>query len=190
MDLRQFTRSPISSVLASFLCGGRNADLFFPKWPNPHSSNSRRINRPLDYPKRTYATHASIWSVLEILGATSLENIAGLDTWHVQGFVNSLAIYELPTIYHTICVLRRVLGHLYAQGIITTDLSTVVPKLRYCKKAKIPSTYSKDEIERMVNSMDRGNERQKGLRADPSCRPAGPSGIGYCKPDILQLQVG
>jgi len=62
-----------------------------------------------------------------------LENIAGLDTRHVQGFVNSLAIYELPTIYHTTCVLRRALRYLYAQGIITTDLSTVVPKLRYLR---------------------------------------------------------
>jgi integrase len=79
----------------------------------------------------------------------------------VQGFVNSLAIYELPTIYHTTCVLRRALRYLYAQGIITTDLSTVVPKLRYCKKAKIPSAYSKDEIERMVNRIDRGNPRGK-----------------------------
>jgi integrase/recombinase XerD len=90
-----------------------------------------------------------------------LENIAGLEARHVQGFVNSLAIYELPTIYHTTCVLRRALRYLYAQGIITTDLSTVVPKLRYCKKAKIPSAYSKDEIERMVNSIDRGNPRGK-----------------------------
>jgi integrase len=71
------------------------------------------------------------------------------------------AKYKLPTIYHTTYVLRRVLRYLYAQGIITTDLSTVVPKLRYCKKAKIPSAYSKDEIERMVNSIDRGNPRGK-----------------------------
>ena len=90
-----------------------------------------------------------------------LENIAGLDTRHVQGFVNSLAIYELPTIYHTTCVLRRALRYLYSQGIIATDLSTVVPKLRYCKKAKIPSAYSKDEIERLVNNIDRGNPRGK-----------------------------
>jgi integrase len=90
-----------------------------------------------------------------------LENITGLDARHVEGFINALAIYELPTIYHTICVLRRALRYLYGQGIITTDLNTVVPKLRYCKKAKIPSAYSKDEIERMVNSIDRGNPRGK-----------------------------
>lgn len=90
-----------------------------------------------------------------------VENIAGLDAQHVQGFINALAIYELPTIYHTICVLRRALRYLYGQGLIATDLSTVVPRLRYCKKAKIPSAYSKDEIERMVNSIDRGNPRGK-----------------------------
>ncbi len=95
------------------------------------------------------------------LGQQCLENIAGLETRHVQGFVNGLAIYELPTIYHTTCVLRRTLRYLYAQGIITTDLSAVVPKIRYCKKAQIPSAYSKDEIERMVNSIDRGNPRGK-----------------------------
>ena len=54
---------------------------------------------------------------LEILGATMLGEIAGLDTRHVQGFVNSLAIYELPTIYHTTCVLQRALRYLHAQGI-------------------------------------------------------------------------
>jgi len=90
-----------------------------------------------------------------------LENIAGLETRHVQGFVNGLAIYELPTIYHTTCVLRRALRYLHAQGIIQTDLSAVVPKIRYCKKEKIPSAYSKGEIERMVNNIDRGNPRGK-----------------------------
>jgi integrase len=90
-----------------------------------------------------------------------LENIAGLDSWLVQGFVNSLAIYEIPTIYHTTCVLRRALRYLYDQGITATDLSTVVPKIRYCKKAKIPCAYSKDEIERMVSSIDRGSPRGK-----------------------------
>lgn len=90
-----------------------------------------------------------------------LKSITKLDTRHVHGFVNGLAIYELPTIYHTTCVLRRALRYLYAQGIIRIDLSPVVPKIRYCKKAKIPSAYSKEEIERMVNSIDRGNPRGK-----------------------------
>ena len=90
-----------------------------------------------------------------------LSDIASLSVQHVHGFVNSLAIYELPTIYHTICALRRVLRYMYAEGLITSDMSAAVPKIQYSKKAKIPSAYSKDEIERMINSIDRGNPRGK-----------------------------
>jgi integrase len=90
-----------------------------------------------------------------------MTDIKLLDTQHIHGFVNSLAIYELPTIYHTTCVLRSTLRHLYAEGIIASELSAAVPKVRYSKKAKIPSAYSKDEIERMIRSIDRGNPRGK-----------------------------
>jgi integrase len=90
-----------------------------------------------------------------------MADIAELDVKLVHGFVNSLAIYELPTIYHTTCVLRGALRYLYAKRITQTDMSTAVPKIRYGKKAKIPSAYSKDEIERMVGSIDRGNPRGK-----------------------------
>lgn len=90
-----------------------------------------------------------------------LTNIANLEVHHVHGFINSLAIYQLPTIYHTICVLRRILRYMHAESITSSDMSVVVPKIRYSKKAKIPSTYSKDEIERMIGSIDRGNPRGK-----------------------------
>jgi site-specific recombinase XerD len=90
-----------------------------------------------------------------------MTDIKLLDTQSVHGFVNSLAIYELPTIYHTACVLRNALRYMYAEGLIETDLSAAVPKIRYNKKAKIPSVYTKDEIERMICSIDRGNPKGK-----------------------------
>jgi site-specific recombinase XerD len=90
-----------------------------------------------------------------------LSDINELDSWHIHGFVNSLAIYELPTIYHSVCVLRSALKFLFNEGIIANDLAGVVPKIRYSKKAKIPSAYSKEEIEKMVLSIDRGNPRGK-----------------------------
>jgi site-specific recombinase XerD len=90
-----------------------------------------------------------------------LAGIAELCAEHVHGFVNSLAIYGLPTIYHTICVLRRTLRYLHEAGIIEPDLCEVVPKIRYSKKAKIPSAYTRDEIECMVRIIDRANPRGK-----------------------------
>jgi site-specific recombinase XerD len=90
-----------------------------------------------------------------------LTDISKLNSELVHGYVNSLAIYQLPTIYHTVCVLRSTLRYLHSTGIIATDLSAILPKIRYNKKAKIPSAYTKDEIEKMINSIDRGNPRGK-----------------------------
>ena len=95
------------------------------------------------------------------LAYSGLADISELEAGHIHGFVNSLAVYELPTIYHTVCVLRRVLHYLYGEKIIQHDLCAMVPKIRYSKKAKIPSAYTKEEVELMISSIDRGNQRGK-----------------------------
>jgi len=95
------------------------------------------------------------------LAQHSLSDISELDTNLIHGYVNSLAIYQLPTIYHTVCVLRRALRYLHSIGIIDTDLSVALPKVRYSKKAKIPSAYTREEVEKMINCIDRGNPKGK-----------------------------
>jgi site-specific recombinase XerD len=95
------------------------------------------------------------------LNHVGLADISEIEIAHVHGFVNSLAVYELPTIYHALCTIRGFFRHIYQGGIITKDLSAQVPSVKYSKKAKIPSAYSKDEIERMISSIDRGNQRGK-----------------------------
>ncbi|WP_077488170.1 tyrosine-type recombinase/integrase [Sinomonas mesophila] len=94
-----------------------------------------------------------------ILDHAGLEDISGLEPVHVHGFIESLAVYELPTIYHTMCALRSVLGYLHGQGMVPLDLSPMVPRIRYTKKARIPSAYSREEVEQMVAAIDKGNPR-------------------------------
>jgi integrase len=95
------------------------------------------------------------------LETQSLRDLSELDAELVHGYVNSLAIYQLPTIYHTVCVLRSTLRYLHSVNIIPNDLSAVLPKIRYSKKAKIPSAYTKDEVEKMISCIDRGNPKGK-----------------------------
>jgi site-specific recombinase XerD len=90
-----------------------------------------------------------------------LESIAELSILHIHGFTNSLPIYGLSTIYHTLSVLRGVLRYMHEKGILADDLSTALPKVPYSKKAKIPSVYTREEIDRMVRSIDRANPRGK-----------------------------
>lgn len=95
------------------------------------------------------------------LDHAGLEDISGLEPIHVHGFVESLAVYELPTIHNTVCVLRSVLGYLHGEGMVPRDLSPLVPAIRYTKKVRIPSAYSREEVEQMVTAIDQGNPRGK-----------------------------
>jgi integrase len=95
------------------------------------------------------------------LNHVGLEEIAEMGITHIHGYVNSLAVYEIPTIYHALCTLRGFLRHLFQNDILAVDLSAYVPSVKYSKKAKIPSAYTRDEIERMISSIDRGNLRGK-----------------------------
>jgi len=95
------------------------------------------------------------------LNHAGLADISEMGNTHIQGFVNSLAVYEIPTIYHALCTIRGFLRYLYQNNMIADDLSAKVPSVKYNKKAKIPSAYTRDEIERMINSIDRGNPRGK-----------------------------
>lgn len=95
------------------------------------------------------------------LAGCEISDFSQIDAEHIHGYVNSLAIYEIPSIYHTTCVLRNLLKYLYHNKKITQDLSLLVPHVKYNKKAKLPSTYSKAEIEKMIACIDRGNPRGK-----------------------------
>lgn len=95
------------------------------------------------------------------LFSQNLKNISGLNIEIMHGFVNSLAVYELPTIYHTLCTLRTIFRFLYEKKYILIDLVPCVPNVKYNKRTKIPSAYSKEEVERILLSIDRGNARGK-----------------------------
>jgi len=63
--------------------------------------------------------------------------------------------------HHTLATLRNFLLHLYNQGLTTQNLSTFIPRDNFKKQAKLPSTYSREEIERMLAGTDRGNATGK-----------------------------
>jgi site-specific recombinase XerD len=95
------------------------------------------------------------------LNHVGLKDISEMGHTHIHGYVNSLAVYEIPTIYHALCAIRGFLRYLYQHNMLALDLSAHVPSVKYSKKAKIPSAYTRDEIEHMIGSIDRGNPRGK-----------------------------
>ncbi len=51
--------------------------------------------------------------------------------------------------------------YLNSEGNLAIDWSYLVPKDSYRKEAKLPTTYTKDEVERMLKAVDRKNPKGK-----------------------------
>jgi len=61
-----------------------------------------------------------------------------------------------PSVIHmTLRAIRSFLKYLFEQGQLKADTSILVPKDKYVKQARLPSTYTVDEIQRMISAIDR-----------------------------------
>lgn len=78
-------------------------------------------------------------------------------------------------------ILRNYFKYLYGNNTLSVDYSRIIPKDNYKNRAKLPSTYTDEEIAVLLKSVDRGNPRGKrdyamlllairlGLRASDIC---------------------
>ncbi len=115
---------------------------------------------------------------MDASGRTDFSELTQSD---ILGFIKNLSYSTKATIHCTLCSLRMFLRYLASEGILSVDWSYLVPKDNYKKEAKLPTTYTKEEIQRMLSAVDRGNPKGKrdyamlllacrlGLRASDIC---------------------
>ncbi len=110
-----------------------------------------------------------------------IKSISDINAPVIQGFVRTLSIYNPPTIFCTLCMIRALLRFLHEQKHLEHDFSYDVPSMNYKGRIKIPSAYSQEEVEAIIAQIDRGNPKGKrdyamvllaarlGLRASDIC---------------------
>lgn len=115
------------------------------------------------------------------LDSVRRSTFADMTQQDILGFIKSISYSTKATIHCTLCALRGLLRYLHSKRILEIDWSYLVPKDSYRKEAKLPTTYTKDEVERILNAVDRGNPKGKrdyamillaarlGLRASDIC---------------------
>lgn len=118
---------------------------------------------------------------LKYLHMNHVMDISSLGSRHILAFVSSLGIYTKPPIYCTLSSLRNFLKFLYDTHYTNVNLAYLVPKSGYKSESKLPTTYTKDEVERLITAVDRSNPKGKrdvamillaarlGLRASDIC---------------------
>ena len=119
--------------------------------------------------------------LLEYLDAHSVISVSDMDKHQILNFINSLGCYSKSTIHCMFSTLRNFLKYLRDNGNTAIDYSYLVPKSSYKKEAHLPTTYEKDEVEQLINAIDRGSPKGKrdvtmillaarlGLRASDIC---------------------
>ena len=90
----------------------------------------------------------------------SRKNITSLDTLSLKDvldFMASLNCYEKPTINHTMRAVRYYLKYCYEHGLMEQEMFSKLPNPHYNRQSRLPSSYSANEVTKLLDSIDLGN---------------------------------
>lgn len=88
------------------------------------------------------------------------KDILALDALTIKAvleFMASLSCYEKPTINHTMRAVRYYLKYCYEKGFMEKEMFSKLPNPHYNRQSRLPSSYSSDEVTKLLESIDLGN---------------------------------
>jgi site-specific recombinase XerD len=97
----------------------------------------------------------------EYLSKQQVEDISELNSGHIFGFVNTLAGSSIATVHCTSSTLRTLFRYLYEEKVLEKNLSYVVPKIKIDETSRIPSAYNKEDVQKLLDGVDRGSPKGK-----------------------------
>ena len=97
----------------------------------------------------------------DYLNSQGIKALCELDEKVVSGFTETFVSYSAAVIHCTLCSLRTFFHYLYQNGFVSRDFAYVIPHDEYRQRTKVPSAYPKEEVEKLLASIDRGNPKGK-----------------------------
>ncbi len=88
-------------------------------------------------------------------------SISDIDLVTLLQFINSMDSKKSTPIYTALSTLRGFMKYVFNQGFSVIDYSIKIPKYKSVNQPKIPSTYSKKEIEKLISSIKRSSAMGK-----------------------------
>lgn len=77
---------------------------------------------------------------------------------NVFAFIGDLRhYYEDGMVSCNVRTVRLYMKHCFEMGIITSDIYSHIPNIRYCKHSKLPSVYTEEEVKKLLASIDMGS---------------------------------
>ena len=79
----------------------------------------------------------------------------------ISNYIRTLAGYTYKTIEQNICSIRSFLRFLQTQEVLKEDLASKTPMVQARKQTRIPSVWTKEELNALIGAIDRGNPKGK-----------------------------
>lgn len=117
----------------------------------------------------------------DYLHSRGIIDIRDMNDAVVSGFTDTFSRFSPSVIHNTLSSLRTFFHYLFKNEFVSKNFAYIVPRDGYRQRSKVPSAYSKKDVEKLIKSIDRGNPKGKrdyaiillaarlGLRAQDIC---------------------
>ena len=99
-----------------------------------------------------YGQH--LFRFLRFLKENGVGSINAVNQLHILSYIKCINPQKISLAHIALRTLRDFFKYLYSQRVIVVDYSGIMPKDNYKAQTKIPSTYTKEEIEKLIASVD------------------------------------
>lgn len=98
---------------------------------------------------------------LRFLHGQEIEKVTDITAGIVQLYIMGLKPEHKSNVYIAILMVKRFLHWLYENHLIQQNIAVRIPSAKIVNQPNLPSVYSKEEISRLLASVDRGNTTGK-----------------------------
>ena len=108
--------------------------------------------------------HRNLSKFLDYCNQKNINSIKDIDLTIILHFINELSHRKeihATVMISVITTLRGFMKFVFEQKLLATDYSSKIPRYRSVIQPKLPSIYSKEEIEKLIKSVDRSNPKGK-----------------------------
>lgn len=121
-----------------------------------------QIKRSLGLAASTVQSYHLYLSVfLSYLNKCDITSFEHFNQTSILSFVNDLGEYSVISRHLIILKTNQFLKYLYDNQTLPVDYSRIMPKHKYVRQPKLPSYYSPEEVEQLINCIDRSNPNGK-----------------------------
>lgn len=98
---------------------------------------------------------------MDYLVSQEIHDCSDIELSVINRYILTLAGYTYKTVEQIICSIRSFLRYLLECDVLKSDLASKTPMIKARKQTRIPSVWTKEELDALISAIDRGNPKGK-----------------------------